>query len=383
MRKLLQLILISFIVVLPQYILAQDRKPKVAVVLSGGGAKGIAHIPFLQALDSLGIVPDLVVGTSMGSIVGGLYAMGYSGDSIANITDNANWDHLLSKYIALTEVSVEEKSEFNKYLVGLDFTEGKLKVNSALVKDQNLRLFLSTLTYPAYKIKNFDNLSIPYRAIATDIVHGKEVIIAEGSLMEAMRASMSIPGIFKPAIYKKTLLIDGGVLNNFPTDIAQNMGADIIIGSDVSGGMEPIEKLDNIPNLLFQAGMLASNIKNPENQKRCDILIDHEPYMTYSTGDFSKSNEIYKEGKIALLEKMDALVDLAEKLKDYPKRTHKLPYVAKESIIDTIIYKGISKANLELVKARTNIQRSKKYTVETLLAGVNRAMATNIFSEIT
>jgi NTE family protein len=383
MRKLLQLVSIFFIAVLPQYVLAQDKKPKVAIVLSGGGAKGIAHIPFLQALDSLGIVPDLVVGTSMGSVVGGLYAMGYSGDRIANITDNANWDHLLSKYIALTEVTVEEKSEFNKYLIDLDLKEGKLKVNSALVKDQNLRLFLSTLTYPAYKIDNFDDLSIPFRAIATDIVNGKEVIIAEGSLMEAMRASMSIPGIFKPISYKKTLLVDGGILNNFPTDIAKNMGADIIIGSDVSSGMVSIEKLDNIPNLLFQAGMLASNIKNPENRKRCDILIDHEPYMSYSTGDFSKSNEIYKEGKIALLEKMSALVDLAEKLKDYPKRTHKLPYAEKESVLDTIIYKGISKANLELVRARTNIQRYKKYTVETLFAGVNRAMATNIFSQIT
>ncbi len=383
MGKLLRLVFISFITVLPQHLLAQDKKPKVAIVLSGGGAKGLAHIPLLQTLDSLGIVPDLVIGTSMGSVVGGLYAMGYSGDSIANLAKNANWDILLGGHIDLRDVSVEEKSEFNKYLVDFDIREGKPKVNSSLLQDQNLRLFLSALTYPAYKVKNFDSLSIPYRAIATDIVNGKEVIIADGSLMKAMRSSMSIPGIFKPVVYKNTLLVDGGILNNFPADIAKNMGADLIIGSDVSGGMLPIEKLDNIPNLLFQTGMLVSNIKNPGNQKLSDVLLDHRPYITYSTGDFAKSKEIYELGKIALLEKMDALVDLAAKLKEYPKRTHKLPYVEKESVIDTVIYKGISEANLDLVKARTNILGHKKYTIETLLAGIKRAMATNIFNQVT
>ena len=310
-------------------------------MLSGGGAKGVAHIPTLQLLDSLGIVPDLIVGTSMGSIVGGLYAMGYSGDSIADIANNADWDEILKGNISLQDVSVEEKSEYKKYLVDFDLVKGKPKTKSALLSDQMLREFMSSLTYPVYNITDFDDLSIPFRAMATDIVNGKEVVIDKGSLSLAMRASMSIPSIFLPVSYKNTLLIDGGVLNNFPTDIAKSMGADIIIGSDVGGGMEPKEKLDNIPSLLFQTSMLTSNLKIPINRKLCDILILHEPNLTYSTGDFNKSKIIFEQGKIATKQNMDALVALAEKLKGYDQKTHKLPYVPEEVLLDTILFLNI------------------------------------------
>lgn len=382
-KKYFKTILIVSFIGFFHFVTAQQKKPKVAVVLSGGGAKGIAHIPFIQTLDSLGIVPDLVVGTSMGSIVGGLYAMGYSGDSIANIAMNANWDKILSGNISLSDVSVEEKSEFKRYLVNLDLKKGKPKIDAALISDQNLREFLSLLTYPVYKVNDFDKLPIPYRAIATDLVNGKKVIINGGSLLVAMRASMSIPSIFKPVPYENTLLVDGGILDNFPTDVAEEMGADIIIGSDVGGGMAPIEKLDNIATILFQTGMLTSNLINPENRKLCDILIDHIPHLSYSTGDFLKSKEIYEEGKIATLQMKAALVALSEKLKDYPRRSHELPYAEAEITLDTIIYKNISEDNLNLVKARTNIKTNKKYEPEALKEGIDRAMGTNLFRQIT
>ena len=141
---------------------AQEKKPKVALVLSGGGAKGIAHIPVLQKLDSLGIVPDLVIGTSMGSVIGGLYAAGYSGDEIEKLTAQVDWNEILGGNISLRDVGVEEKSEFERYLVNLDIVEGKPKVKPDLLKDQNLRELLSALLYPVYKIQNFDNLSIPF-----------------------------------------------------------------------------------------------------------------------------------------------------------------------------------------------------------------------------
>ncbi|SFZ91588.1 NTE family protein [Flaviramulus basaltis] len=379
--------LLLFFSLFSQFIDGQNEtktlKPKVALVLSGGGAKGLAHIPTLQLLDSLGIVPDLLVGNSMGSIVGGLYAMGYSGDSIANIAKNANWDKLIGGGVSLRNVSVEEKSEFNRYLIGMDVVEGKIKSTSFILNDQNLRAFISNLTYPAYNITDFDKLSIPFRAIATDIVNGKEVILDHGSLAFAMRASMSIPGAFSPVQYDNTLLIDGGVLNNFPVDVAKNMGADIIIGSDVGGGMEPKEKLNNIATLLFQTGMLHSNLKNPENKALCDILIEHTPHITYTTGDFDNSVAIYEEGKIALAENKDALVNLSIKLKKFKQLSHTLPYVKDEIILDTIVYNNISKSNLALVKARTNIKLHKKYTKQEILEGINRAMGTTIFSHIT
>ncbi|MCH2046371.1 MAG: patatin-like phospholipase family protein, partial [Saprospiraceae bacterium] len=149
-----------------------EKKPKIAVVLSGGGAKGIAHISLLQTLDSLGIVPDLIVGASMGSLVGGFYAMGYSGDSIAEITLNVDWDKLLGGKTLLKDVGVEEKSEFDRYLLPLGVENRKLKSSSAIINDQYLREFFAKLTYPAYTINKFDDLPIPYRAVTTDILNG-------------------------------------------------------------------------------------------------------------------------------------------------------------------------------------------------------------------
>jgi NTE family protein len=366
-----------------QIFFAQEKKPKVVLVLSGGGAKGVAHIPLLQALDSLHIVPDLIVGNSMGSVMGGLYAMGYSGDSISKMIQVVDWDKLLGGGISLEKVSVEEKSEFERYLIGLDIKNGKPSPVSSILNDQNLREYLSELTYPVYNVNDFDNLSIPYRALATDLVTGKEVIIGDGSLATAIRASMSLPAVFNPVPYKGTLLVDGGVVNNFPTDVAQQMGADIIIGSDVGGGMEPKDKLDNFVSVLVQTSMLVSNVKDPEKRKLCTILVDHLPNLTYSTGDFNKSNQIYEEGKIATALNMGALITLSEKLKGYKQRTHELPKVDKEFVLDTIIYSNISVENLELVIERSNIKTHTKYTTNDIVEGINKAMGTNLFSKIT
>ncbi|WP_281323206.1 patatin-like phospholipase family protein [Flavobacterium aestivum] len=383
MKRNLPLYLLFIFFTVSQINFAQDKKPKVVLVLSGGGAKGVAHIPLLQALDSLHIVPDLIVGNSMGSIMGGLYAMGYSGDSIAKLTRSMDWDKLLGGGMSLKNVGVEEKSEFQRYLVGIGIKDGKPTNLSSILNDQNLREYLSELTFPVYNVKDFDNLSIPFRAMATDVVNGKEIILSQGSLAFAMRASMSLPAVFKPMPYEETLLVDGGVMNNFPTDVAKEMGADIIIGSDVGGGMEPKDKLDNFITILMQTSMFPSNIKNPENRKNCTILVDHLPNLRFSTADFNESNEIYKDGKIATTQNLPALVELAKKLNGFQQRTHELPKMANEFFVDTIIYKNISKENIPLVIARTNIKPKAQYTTKDLIKGINRAMGTNLFHQIT
>ena len=362
---------------------SQEKKPKVALVLSGGGAKGIAHIPLLQALDSLGIVPDLIVGNSMGSVVGGLYAMGYSGDSIANIVKMADWEQLIGGKVSLKNVSVEEKTEFNRYLVELDYVKGKVKLGKFLLNDQNLRQFISTLTFPSYKITDFDQLPIPFRAVATDIVNGKIVVLDHGSLALAMRASMSLPGVFSAVPYNKTLLVDGAILNNFPVDVAKDLGADIIIGSDVGDGLMKIDELENISSLLFQAGMLSSHLINEKNRALCTILINHTEHLTFGTSDFQKNQQIYKEGQMAVADQKKALILLSERLKKHKQHQAHVPYMQEEIKLDTIVYNNINKTNFALVKARTNIQSGKIYTKEELIEGINRAMGTTIFSQIT
>ncbi len=383
MKKTSYLLVLLFVLCLPHIMFSQEKKPKVVLVLSGGGAKGIAHIPLLQKLDSLHIVPDLIVGNSMGSIIGGLYAMGYSGDSIEKITKNIYWDKLLGGGQSLRSVSAEEKREFQRYLVGIGVKDGKLNSVGSLLNDQNLREYLSELTFPVYNVKDFDSLPIPFRAMATDLVQGKEVILSKGSLAYAMRASMSLPAIFKPMPYEKTVLVDGGVLNNFPTDVAKQMGADIIIGSDVGGGMEHIDKLNNLMTILMQTSMFPSNIKNPANRELCTILVDHLPNLRFSTADFADSNEIYKDGKIAANQNLPALIALSDKLKGFRQRIHRLPDIPDEFVLDTIVYKKISPENMPLVVGRANLKTHVKYTTKDLIAGINRAMGTNLFDQIT
>ncbi|EGV42540.1 patatin [Bizionia argentinensis JUB59] len=361
---------------------AQDKKPKVALVLSGGGAKGVAHIRTLQLLDSLHIVPDLIVGNSMGSIVGGLYAMGYSGDSIANLTKNANWEKLLGGRVSLNKVGAEEKNEYDKYLIELDFKKGNISTGAYLLNDQKLREFIALLAIPVYGINHFDDLPIPFRAVTTDILNGKEIILDRGSLATAMRASMSIPGVFSPVRYKNTLLVDGGLLNNFPVDVAENWGADFIIGSDVGDNPKTIESLNSISSLLFQGSMMNSNKKRPANRLLCDILIDHAPYLTYSTSDFFNASEIYEEGKIAANQQIDALVNLSLRLKKFEQRKHELPPTQTEFVFNSIEYQDISKSNLALVKARTSMKANVTYTTKEIEEGLGRAMGTTIFKDI-
>ncbi|PNW29999.1 patatin-like phospholipase family protein [Formosa algae] len=362
---------------------AQDKdKPKVALVLSGGGALGIAHIPTLQKLDSLGIVPDLIVGTSMGSIVGALYSIGYTGDQIAEISKDADWNALFGGRASIVSVSNEEKSEFGRYSIGFEVVDKKPKPVIAILNDQNLRDFFSVLTYPVYNVSKFDDYPIPFRAMATDIVNGKQIILDQGSLSIAMRSSMSIPGVFKPVEYKNTLLVDGGVLNNFPVDVAKSLGADFIIGSEVSGGLQTKEQLGNLENLLLQTGMLSSNLLVAKHKKECDILLDHVPNLKYTPGDFDKSAIIYEEGKKAVKDNEDQLVALAKALKPFKQRAHVMPVQKKLIALDTIVYKGISENNLRLVTTRSGLKEKEEYTVEDAETHINRILGTNLFSSI-
>ncbi|WP_152285546.1 patatin-like phospholipase family protein [Flavicella marina] len=381
MKKHISLFIIIFFITLSSF--AQSSKPKVALVLSGGGAKGIAHIPTLQALDSLGIVPDLIIGTSMGSIVGALYASGYSGDSIASISNSTDWGKLFSSEIPVTAVSNEEKSEYKRYLTEIEWKDGKPKQKTSIISDQNINAFFNKVTYPVNDIKNFDNLPIPFKAMSVDIVNGKEVILDKGSLSFAMRSSMSIPAVFKPMPYKDVLLVDGGVLNNFPVDIAKKYGADIIIGSDVGGGMEPKEKLDSPVTVVFQAAMLASNLKVPENKKMCDVLIDHTEHLTHSTGSFNKNVEIYDEGKIALKENLEQLVQLSKKLSRFPQKKVSLPEAPQSIFLDTIVYEGISRENMDLFNSRTQLKAKNTYTLDVIHKASENALGTNLFDGIT
>ena len=195
---------------------AQSR-PKIGLVLSGGGAKGIAHIRVLQALDSLGIVPDFIAGTSMGSVVGGLYAAGYTGNEIDSIAKTLDWQQLMSNSVSLDEINIEEKDEFGRYIYELPMSGFKPKLPLGLIEGQHIEELLSRLFFHVNGISNFQQLPTPFLCVASDIVKGEPVVLNRGSLPQAIRASMSIPSVFAPVRIDNRLLVDGGVFNNPPS----------------------------------------------------------------------------------------------------------------------------------------------------------------------
>jgi len=310
MKKYVTIIYLSLILCS----ISEDR-PKIAVVLSGGGAKGIAQIPTLQIIDSLNIPVDYIVGTSMGSITGALYSMGYSSDEILNETFKTDWDMVLSNYKKRTNLYFFQKSDYDEYPVEFNLSGITPQTPMALTNGHGTYMSLSDKVGVYELINNFDELPIPFRCNAVDLLSGQEIVFKDGSLTKALRSSTSIPSVFHPVKDNNFLLIDGGVLNNFPSDIAKNLGADIIIGINVSFSKSESSDINTVFDVLSQSILLNGFQKRIENLYYTDILIEPKG-LKYSTLSFDKNtlNDIYMIGKKAAYKKIDKFIELQKTL---------------------------------------------------------------------
>lgn len=270
-------------------------QPKIGLTLSGGGAKGLAHIGILKAIDSAGLPVDIVTGTSMGSIVGGLYAAGYTADSIEKMARSLDWKTLLSNNVSMQSYIMEEKSEYGKYAVEFAFEKGSLKLPTGFLESQELWLKLQEVFFPVAHVKNFNQLPRPFRCIATDLATGNAVTLANGDLVTAIRASMAIPGIFSAVDRDNKRLIDGGVVRNFPVQDAIEMGAGFTIGVSVSTPLKNVEELDNALKILTQVVFLNEEKDRREESKLCNLLINI-PMGEFTSGSFNSSNDIIDLG---------------------------------------------------------------------------------------
>ena len=229
------------------------KRPKIALVLSGGGAKGFAHIGVLKILEEEGIPIDLIVGTSIGSLVGGIYSLGYSASEIEAIVKKQNWEKILSDDVPRIFLSKNDQTLKQRYLFSLPFNEKKsLSLPQGLIKGQNvLNLFCGLSgNVPAYA--DFSKFPIQFACVAVDLETGDEIVMSDGFLPTAMFSSMAIPGVFQPSSRNDLLLIDGGFANNFPTDVAKKMGADIIIGVDIRGDSYSQSNLKSMDQIISQ-----------------------------------------------------------------------------------------------------------------------------------
>ncbi|MCK3683923.1 patatin-like phospholipase family protein [Maribellus sp. YY47] len=307
-------ILISFSAYAQQTDQSIPKKPKIGLVLSGGGAKGLAHIGVIKVLEEAGIRPDIITGTSMGSIIGALYACGYTVDELSAINENADWKNLLTDKEVLQKVSMEEKKETNKYIFVIPISDNKIRLPAGMIEGQHLEAYFSELLWPLTSEQSFDSLPIPFHCMSVDIISGNVVEHASGNLVEAIRASMAIPTVFTPVDLDSMLLVDGGVARNFPVQEALDMGADIIIGVYVGFPEEVTKaKLNTVPEILSRSIALAGIVDAREQNEKVDILIIPELY-DYGSSDFLNGPAIQQLGEITAREKLDQLKELADSL---------------------------------------------------------------------
>ena len=267
---------------------AASSRQTVGLVLSGGGAKGAAHIGVLKALEEEGIPIDYIAGTSMGAIIGGLYSIGYSPNQLDTLIRTQDWELLLSDLSSRKRQTLQEREESSRYLITFSLEQGKQPIPDGLVRGRNLATLLSRLTIGYHDSISFDSLPIPFACVATNLTDGKEIVIRQGKLHTAIRSSMSIPGIFSPVRTDSMVLVDGGLTNNYPVDVVRQMGADIVIGSTVQSSLLPASHINSMGNILSQILTISCSNKLKENEADCDVNI-HTPTSDYKMMDFKPS----------------------------------------------------------------------------------------------
>jgi NTE family protein len=325
---------------------------KIALVLSGGGAKGVAHIGVLKELEKQNIKPDLIVGTSMGSLIGGLYSCGYSAHQIEEIVLSQNWDFILNDMSSREQCSSEHDFKTKKSIASVEFNGWRAYLPKGLSEGQNIFTLLNILTRNFNKDISFDSLPIPFRCVATNLENGNEKVFSKGKLADAMRASMSIPSVFIPHEINDSLYIDGGVVNNFPVDVAKNLGADFIIGVNVESSLYKKEELNSIVRILNQT-MRFYNAKNSiRNKDICNIYIRPE-IDGIETMTFDKLDYIIELGQKSIIEKK-------AEIEEIKKRQTNINIEKKYD--DTLLIKSI------IIKTEAK-EKFKRYSINKLVFG--------------
>ncbi|MEP7244591.1 MAG: patatin-like phospholipase family protein, partial [Gammaproteobacteria bacterium] len=289
----------------------ERRHPRIGLVLSGGGARGAAHIGVLKVLEDLRIPIDAIAGTSMGAVVGGLYATGFSAHDIERIVSTLNWQDAFKDRPPREELTFRRKEEDQNFLVKfpLGLKSKRFLLPKGLIQGQKLNQTLRKLTLPVASISNFDDLPTPFRAVATDLETGEAVVMGEGDLTSAMRASLSAPGVFSPVERKGRLLVDGGLSENLPIDVARKMDVDILIVVDVGFPLLKRDKLNSAPVISNQ--MLAILVRRDSDRQRAtltsqDIIID-PALEDASSFDFGIVKRAVAAGEKAALAATEAL----------------------------------------------------------------------------
>ena len=355
--------------------LAGERR-KVGVVLSGGGAKGMAHIGVLKVIERAGIPVDYVVGTSMGAIVGGLYSIGYDANTLDSLVRCQDWRYLLSDMVEPHNQSMRGRYNQSTYLLSRPIirTTG-LAAEGGLVSGHNLSNLFSWLTVGYHDSISFDNLPIPFACVATDMVDYSEVVFRSGWLSQAMRASMAIPGVFTPVRIDSMVLVDGGLKNNYPVDVARGMGADLIIGVTLQKPARKASELNNAMDILLQLVDFSVKNKFDDNVSHTDVqvAVDAEKFtsMSFSPRAIDSLITIGEEAAMAQWDSLMALKRAIGLDSAYaPPPRHRAasagkPLRVRLAVVD---FEGVSSGDSRYLRRKFGIAEGDSVSAETLEA---------------
>lgn len=350
---------------------------KVGLVLSGGGAKGFAHVAVLKVLEEAGVRVDYIGGTSMGAIIGALYASGYSANELDSIIRSVDYDVILSNNTPRKSKPFYEKEDGERYALTLPIRKKSVGIPSALSEGQNVFNLLAELTQHVNDIHDFNKLPIPFLCIATNLETGKQEVLNQGFLPLAVKASASLPTLLAPVEIDGKLFTDGGVVNNFPVEEVKKMGADIIIGVDIQSGLESKEELNSALKILNQIVGFQMHNTLEYKYKMVDLLI--KPNLeNYNVISFSNLDAIMKQGDSASRVNMDQLKDIArcqvkEKRLNNNKKDFKKFHVSK---IEVIGNKNYSRA---YILGKLNLKNKDTTSYKSLVESVNNLTATGNF----
>jgi NTE family protein len=358
----------------------EQTKPKVGLVLSGGGAKGFAHIGVLKVLEEAGVKIDYIGGTSMGAVVGGLYATGYNATQIDSIFTATNFDELINDFIPRSSKNFYEKGNDELYALVLPFNKFNIGIPQALSKGLYNFNLLSSLTRSVRHVRDFNQLSTPFLCIGSNIETGKQVILDKGNLAQALLASSAFPSLFSPVEIDGQLIVDGGVTNNYPIDQIRKLGADIIIGVDVQDDLRSRSSLNDATKILVQITNLHSIEEMKDNILKTDIYI--KPDITeYGVISFDKGKEIIEKGEEATF----SVFERIKKLGYNDSIQYKKPKLRIRT--DSLQIKKINITELDnftydYVLGKLRFKPGSTISYEQLETGVNNINATNNFSVI-